>query len=197
LDGYAIKEPSPAPPGAKSRAARILLGEPRRFLPLSARLETFDVFKLEKPFLAFAKITDEPSALGFVNQFGYPTADPHMSVHSVLKSAKDVRDVMLSAQTDSPEKFAAAFSDRGLGRSHIELRRLPGSFRVAIVPETLLGGLWIQIAQELAAGVKVHACDNCGSPFTAGVSGRRADARFCSEPCRKQAHYKSKRSVSK
>lgn len=196
-DGYAIEHEKPAPKGARGAAARILVSESKRFVPRSDRFGEFDVFKLGKPYLAFAKVVDAESAHRFVDDFGYPIDDPSLSVHSVISSAAGMREALAHSSNPDTRRFIADFNASRLGRSHVELRHIDGAYRIAIVPETLLAGMWIQLAQELASGSKIHSCQNCGTLFPAGASGRRSDARFCSEPCRKQAHYKATRSAKK
>ena len=52
---------------------------------------------------------------------------------------------------------------------------------------SLLNAMWLQLATKISGGAKFHSCElaTCGMPFEVGsVFGRRADARFCSDPHR-------------
>jgi len=49
-------------------------------------------------------------------------------------------------------------------------------------PRTLLDAIWLQLAQVLAGDGEIRHCLHCGVWFAAGgQSGRRQDAKFCSD----------------
>jgi hypothetical protein len=60
-----------------------------------------------------------------------------------------------------------------------------GEWRLQLAPPTLLDAIWLQFGQALASNANLRQCDQCGTWFEAGAgSGRRADAKFCSDGCR-------------
>jgi hypothetical protein len=60
-----------------------------------------------------------------------------------------------------------------------------GEWRLKLAPPTLLDAIWLQFGQALTSNANLRPCDQCGTWFEAGAgSGRRADAKFCSDECR-------------
>jgi hypothetical protein len=58
---------------------------------------------------------------------------------------------------------------------------------LTLTASSLLNAMWLQLATKISGGAKFHSCElaTCGMPFEVGsVFGRRADARFCSDPHR-------------
>jgi hypothetical protein len=54
--------------------------------------------------------------------------------------------------------------------------------RWAFNPNTLLDALWLQFGQAITRGAQIRSCQHCGAWFEAGLgTGRRADAKFCSD----------------
>jgi len=73
--------------------------------------------------------------------------------------------------------------------AHIELRPGPEGVVIRTRPATLLGGLWLQLAERIAGGATLITCDHCGQWFAAGSpGGRRRVARFCSPKCKHGWH---------
>jgi hypothetical protein len=61
--------------------------------------------------------------------------------------------------------------------------------RYQIRPINLMDALWFQLGQELASNKKLSTCLQCGQLFEAGLrTGRRADAKFCSDEHRTLYH---------
>jgi hypothetical protein len=76
--------------------------------------------------------------------------------------------------------------DKGLGQLRTELRSHPdGKISLVFVPSSLIEFLWFQFALHVASDAKLLRCERCGLPFPVGTrTGRRATARFCSNPCK-------------
>jgi hypothetical protein len=56
------------------------------------------------------------------------------------------------------------------------------SLKWELRPTSLLDALWLQLAQSLTSGAQFRQCEHCGEFFVAGRgTGRRVDAKFCSE----------------
>jgi hypothetical protein len=52
--------------------------------------------------------------------------------------------------------------------------------RITIKPNSLISGLWLQLARKLSGRASMRTCRYCGSLFEAGPGAlRRADATFC------------------
>jgi hypothetical protein len=57
-----------------------------------------------------------------------------------------------------------------------------GTVAVEITPVRLLDALWLQLGQALSDTSEWRQCEHCCSWFpVGGNSGKRADARFCSD----------------
>jgi hypothetical protein len=52
--------------------------------------------------------------------------------------------------------------------------------QIRITTETLIGGLWWQLAQKLSGETNIQICRYCNAPFETGPgTGRHLDATFC------------------
>ena len=66
--------------------------------------------------------------------------------------------------------------------------------RVCLMPQNLLGALWLQVATSVDVLKSFLKCAQCGAPFEisrAPRTGKRTDARFCSARCRVN-HYRGR-----
>jgi hypothetical protein len=63
---------------------------------------------------------------------------------------------------------------------------------LCLAPDTLWDAMLLQFYQAIGAGSRVKACAYCGNWFEVGPTGKRADARFCSNDCRIHSHLKAK-----
>ena len=53
--------------------------------------------------------------------------------------------------------------------------------QLRITTDTLIGGLWWQLAQKLSGETNIQRCRYCSAPFETGPgTGRHVDAAFCS-----------------
>lgn len=60
-----------------------------------------------------------------------------------------------------------------------------GAWKLRLEPPSLLDAIWLQLGQAITSDADLRLCALCGNPFEAGgKSGRRADAKFCSDECR-------------
>jgi hypothetical protein len=60
-----------------------------------------------------------------------------------------------------------------------------GKLALQVVPENLLGAMWLQLAEAIGGGKQFRQCDRCGAWFE--VSGR-VDRKLCSDACRSAAY---------
>jgi hypothetical protein len=81
------------------------------------------------------------------------------------------------------ESIAEAVADEALGEISLTGDRRCG-FQMVLTANSLMDGLWLQLSQKVAdqAGFKTCELPSCRSIFEVGSSsGRRADARFCTD----------------
>ena len=54
-----------------------------------------------------------------------------------------------------------------------------------VSPTCMESAILVQMAQLVSSGARFATCANCNAPFAVGgSSGKRDDAKFCSDPCR-------------
>jgi hypothetical protein len=78
------------------------------------------------------------------------------------------------------------------GRVRVAFGRDPeqrvGGFLLQIVPNTLLGALWLQLAETISGYKQHRACAACGNWFEVSPEKFRKSRHYCSEPCRSRAY---------
>lgn len=67
-----------------------------------------------------------------------------------------------------------------------------GKFVQKIIPETLWDAIKFQIRQQIAKGVQIKICEQCGDWFPTSKDGRARRGKFCSTKCRVH-HHRSKK----
>jgi hypothetical protein len=116
--------------------------------------------------------------------------DAGMPVGIFLKQAALFHDA-LSLKTEGSEQLAAFLKSIKIpkfGDLSLVPDRVFGA-RFQIRPLNLMDALWLQLGQVLASGIKLSTCLQCGQLFEVGAgSGRRADAKFCSDEHRTLYH---------
>jgi hypothetical protein len=71
-----------------------------------------------------------------------------------------------------------------------------GAMRMSLQPPTLVAGMWLQFALDLAGGATIKRCgrEGCSKPVIAGPgTDRRSSLKYCSQQCRDAAHYAEKK----
>jgi hypothetical protein len=116
-----------------------------------------------------------------------------MPVGIYLKEAELFREAMRQ-KAKGPEQLAAflktisAPPTNNLGFLQLIPDEVSGA-RFQIMPITLMQALWCQLSQVLTSNIKLSTCLRCGQLFEAGLrTGRRADAKFCSDEHRTLYH---------
>lgn len=66
----------------------------------------------------------------------------------------------------------------------LRLRSTKHGLAVHAEPQTLLGSMWLQVAEELTGGPKYRHCEWCRKPMPIGKGGGRIDRTTCSDACR-------------
>jgi hypothetical protein len=140
----------------------------------------------ENPLGQFASLESPETVLDFVRKFGPLTFEgmdesKGENVGTALQQARLMSQVLRAAKheqypLDMPEEptpisLAIKIGEAGLERPFLKLE-----------PRTLLDAIWLQLAQILAGDGEIRHCRYCGVWFAAGGrSGRRQDAKFCSD----------------
>jgi hypothetical protein len=160
--------------------------------------------------IAFAKLSSPESLLQFIKLFGPLTrSSPQWgdSVAGCLRLARRFYE-LLSCKDRGHKKLASIFNsqvqasfarayerdvksplpkDYNFGESNeligiadivADPRR---GIQLRITTDTLIGGLWWQLAQKLSGETNIQICRYCSAPFETGPgTGRHIDSKFCS-----------------
>ena len=141
-------------------------------------------------YAEFAKVRAADDVLYFVERFGPLTRDGLDTrkgelVDGVLVHADAMRDLFLFLSGDRAHRAkiitdlqASPFAELEVT---LELDAATEDVKLRLRPTSLLDAIWLQLAQELSSGAAIRQCRHCGDWFETGVrTGRRADAKFCS-----------------
>jgi hypothetical protein len=188
IDGYRLL---PAEKPKSAHGSSFFFAKEERFEPMSATLEPYEPLSFDRLFARFAEIIDGPSALRFVDTFGYPLADEGFPLAPVLRAAAAMRAAIAALQADDRKTLLRLFAEAGIGRLTTELRLIDGAFAIVLVPTSLLQAMWVQFAQVVVSGAAIASCEQCGAIFPTGSgTGRRSTRRFCSDACRQSNNYR-------
>jgi len=197
-------------PGGKPPADRIVPNGGERVL--MRPMETADIYRV------FAHVNSAEKLLEFVEKFGLlgnyegeqlevggHYRDPvdgselinldsyeGMPVGKYLEQAA-LFDELLRRKAEGSEQLAAFLKSTGtpvtsLGHLHLIPDKVLGA-RFQIAPANLMQALWFRLGQVLASNIKLSTCLQCGDLFEVGLgSGRRADAKYCSDEHRTLYH---------
>jgi hypothetical protein len=142
-------------------------------------------------YAEFAKIHAADDVLHFVERYGPLTKDGLDTntgelVEGVLAHADAMRDLFgfLSGDRAHRAKVIAGLQMWPFAELEVtlELDAASEDLKLRLCPTSLLDAIWLQAAQELSSGAAVRQCRHCGDWFETGPrTGRRADAKFCSD----------------
>lgn len=152
--------------------------------------------------LQFAKVRTPSDLLGFIEKFGLLSDDRPVftgkitglgeDVARALGEAKKFR-LLLTAKSEGPAALGQAIRKNPgpiMGAARLVLRpdHAKGA-RIAIELSSLLDGLWLQLGHKLAGNANFRSCLHCHEWFETGPgTGRRLDARYCSDEHRVEYH---------
>ncbi|MFZ0423447.1 MAG: hypothetical protein WAL80_11270 [Xanthobacteraceae bacterium] len=166
------------------------IGKPQRVVPNSGnRLSCRPLNKFAELYKAFASIETAESVLWFIKSYGPLTEaglEPSRGedVSYVLEHAESFRG-WLDANHRRRKELATWIGEEGKKIGNLEASLTAddtGAMRLRVQPRTLLGALWVQLAQTIAGGTMIRACLHCGGWFECGPgTDRRLDAKFCSD----------------
>jgi hypothetical protein len=181
-----------------------------RIIGNGGKRRSYRVKEFPKLYTIFAKVKTPEDVLGFVHKFGRLTLDDlgaqkgiiGDSVKSVLSDAKMISLAlgMLGPHMGKMGKWEGPFEYdvpqiggrvtggiplRGKLTASLSPNPVTGAWELRLQPPTLLDAIWLQLGSDLTGNAALRACAQCGEWFEAGAgSGRRADAKFCSDHCR-------------
>jgi hypothetical protein len=61
------------------------------------------------------------------------------------------------------------------------------TLRTVLIPNNLIGGIWLQFALAIEGTLRLERCEECGQWFPVKPKGNRANTRFCKDYCRVKA----------
>jgi hypothetical protein len=134
----------------------------------------------------------------------YYVSHPGLDGGDVTPSGHVAAEELIAAPTFHPERLARP-GDLGLpALAYIQDRiNAPLAAQVSprlvwdaernrstlrLVPDSLLGCVWLQFAQAVSSDKGFRRCDQCGQWFELGLPGGRRSRLFCSGACRTRAH---------
>lgn len=83
----------------------------------------------------------------------------------------------------APERDHLAGKSWAMGATQARHLRLPLGLRM--VPQNLLGALWLQLAQEIEQGTEYRRCKMCPRRIEISLEGYRKNRTTCSDKCRR------------
>ena len=112
-----------------------------------------------------------------------------------LETAKVFRDVLRQSSQgwdNVPQRLGKELYNRLSDESLGEVRLFGNpkrGFRLALIANSLMHGMWLQLARSISGGAGFRICELCGGPFEVGPNtGRRADSKFCSDAHRRESN---------
>jgi hypothetical protein len=159
--------------------------------------------------VAFAKLRTPESVREFISLYGSLIGSSPQwgdSVAACLRLSQRFYD-LLSCKEKGRRRLATVFNSQ-VRESHIRgykrdvgtsppkdynfgtLNQLIGTadivpdpergIQLRITTDSLIGGLWWQLANKLSGAINIRICRHCSAPFEAGPgTGRHVDANFC------------------
>jgi hypothetical protein len=143
-------------------------------------------------FKTFSEIKSPDDVLDFVNRFGPLTGDTGV-VPEILHEAERMSK-FVKAKKNAGATVRAYFP---LVRPtvYLSIDRVKDSSNLKLVPSTLLDALFLQLADSVSSGAELRQChyEHCKEWFEVGPgTGRRLDAKFCSDEHRTAHHNRRK-----
>jgi hypothetical protein len=158
----------------------------RRVVASGVKQETYKPFERhENLFGQFAIIPKTPEGvLDFITKFGPLTRegleDRGEDVAAVLEGAESMAGLLQTAE--GRQSTSQLSSQRKSIYLTMEFANPSSGRLLTIVPDTLLDGMWLQLAEALSGDAQLLRCIQCGVWFAAGASfGRRRETKFCSD----------------
>ncbi|MGY4624586.1 hypothetical protein [Bradyrhizobium sp. USDA 4486] len=132
---------------------------------------------------------------GFVQTYGY---DGEFETLESWRSAVEFMNETMHGLRRA--KNENALPRAGAAITDVGVMLLPGKPepKVVLRPRVLLDAMRLQLAQSIAGGRGLQACENCGNWFEVGGrrGAKRVGSKFCSDACRNEFHYQQKKAVT-
>jgi|ERR1700733_12843390 hypothetical protein len=182
--GYRLIDAVPPDSGAESLLAGA--GSVQRIVRNGGALIRYRPFANANDNVAkrFAYVRTPLELLKFIERFGLLTKrgwESGQIVEGLLLHAQTFLKLLMDERRDRQALLLEKEGETigSLGVSLVADRS--GRVRLRVMPDTLLSGLYIQLAETLAEGPKIARCKHCGELFNVGGKGRRLVAKFCSD----------------
>jgi hypothetical protein len=166
-------------------------GRPARIVRRGGKLVPYRPFdKVDRLYRIFASLgTTGEELLDFVNRFGplteYGNQECGEEVLFALSAASVMRD-LLSCSAGERATYFSQFGEKGVAWSRIDValtfNPMSNKPQFRFTPPTLINALWLELGRALSSDASIRNCLHCGGWFEAGPgTGRREDAKFCSD----------------
>jgi hypothetical protein len=166
--------------------------KPQRLMRLGGRLRSYrPLDQFETLFRMFANnVRTQEDVLEFAEKFGPLTVDGldeevGERAYDTVAHAEAMREFL--SYTGGEKRLLERGIDsqmNSLGDIDVALVLDPTTTKpkLQLSPSSLRDALWLQFGQSLSGDVSLRQCQHCGAWFETGVgTGRRRDARFCSD----------------
>jgi hypothetical protein len=162
-----------------------------RIVPRGGNLKTYRPFEqVPGLFRLFSKLATTPEGLlEFVTRFGpmIPDGNRKSGEDALigLTAAQGMSKLLIQYSSD-PRTCFSQFGEEGLGWSRIDVylafNPITGRPHFKFTPPTLVNALHFEMGEFLTRDAQIRGCVHCGEWFETGPgTGRRADAKFCSD----------------
>jgi hypothetical protein len=167
-------------------------------LEVVGRLETYGT--LYEIFARTARTKD--GLLRFIQKFGSLRecgldSEAGDSVEDGVAQAKLMHGLLTAYTTRTKRALLSTVRQNEVRISKIDVSlfvdRPTESFKLRLSVRCLMDGLWLQFAQATSSGANLQQCLHCNELFQIGPgTGRRLDAKFCSDKHRVAFHSKKR-----
>ena len=153
-----------------------------RIVPIGGALRVLLLSNYPLLFSKFVNVQTPDELLRFITEYG------PLTYSRFARGKGDEIPRLLDEAASMKECFKSRGRHSGLMAdltASLSIDHKKGTVSVEITPVRLLDALWLQLGQALSDSSKWRQCGHCRGSFpVGGNSGRRSDARFCTDECR-------------
>jgi hypothetical protein len=135
-----------------------------------------------------SRATNLDGLLDFVSQYGPMTQEGNHDGEpaSIGLTAAASMAELLRVYSENPGDWFFRYARSELYWSRVDVKLaynpMTGRPQFRFVPATFINALWLELGQSLTSEAQLRNCKRCGVWFPTGPgTGRRADAKFCSD----------------
>ena len=155
--------------------------------------------RVSELFMEFANIDlTEDGVVKFANKYGLLWSDrpPHLDGwYSEIRKMKEIVEAKGKRAKIAPERLTALFESNAPGDEFTKfsmpltpvLNQDWEGFSVALQPQSLLDGMWLQLAFSISGKTSFVQCESCQNFLAISQQHNRSDKKFCSNRCRTRA----------